>query len=58
MDGGIEVGAVEDLVDADEEEVRSVPFEDREVVAGGELDEGGFGLLGADPFDEVEFAGH
>ncbi len=58
MDVGLEVDAVENLVDADDEQVVGGPLEDGEVVAGRDDDVVVCRDLPANPVDEVELARH
>jgi hypothetical protein len=58
MDGGVEVDAIENLIDADEEQIGCRPFQDGQIIAGGERDESAGGLLVFDPGEEVGFGGH
>ena len=58
MDGGVKVYAVENLIDADQKQVGGVPFQDRQVIALRDGNEITGLVLGSDPLDEVELAGH
>ena len=50
--------AVEDLIDADEEQIVAAPLEHGQIVALGYHDEVGLAALGTEPFEEIVLTGH
>ncbi|MGD0388097.1 MAG: hypothetical protein ABSC42_03995 [Tepidisphaeraceae bacterium] len=58
MNRRIEMHAVNDLIDANEQKVVGRPFQRGQIVADAEVEQGRISLGLPNPIDKVEFSGH